>query len=42
MRDAKGTVSVHTSKAPPQMFKEGQGRRGRRQTDARGTFEANN
>ena len=42
MRDSKGTVSVHTSKAPPQMFKEGQGVVVEGKLTRAGTFEANN
>jgi len=40
MRDAKGTVKVHTTKAPPQMFREGQGVVVEGKLNRSGTFEA--
>ena len=42
MRDAKGTVNVHSTKAPPQMFREGQGVVVEGKLNRAGTFEANN
>lgn len=40
MRDAKGTVKVHSSKAPPQMFREGQGVVVEGKLNRAGIFEA--
>ena len=42
MQDGKGTVKVHSSKAPPQMFREGQGVVVEGKLNRAGTFEANN
>ena len=42
MRDEKGTVSVHCNKAPPQMFKEGQGVVVEGKLNRAGLFEASN
>lgn len=42
MRDSKGTVQVHSTKAPPQMFREGQGVVVEGKLTRAGTFEANN
>lgn len=40
MRDAQGVVPVHTSKAPPQMFREGQGVVVEGKLNRSGMFEA--
>lgn len=40
MRDNKGTVNVHSSKAPPQMFREGQGVVVEGKLNRAGLFEA--
>ena len=40
MRDTKGTVNVHSSKAPPQMFREGQGVVVEGKLNRSGLFEA--
>lgn len=40
LRDAEGTVPVHSSKAPPQMFREGQGVVVEGKLNRAGTFEA--
>lgn len=42
LRDAKGNVPVHSKKAPPQMFKEGQGVVVEGKLNRAGVFEANN
>jgi len=40
MKDSKGQVAVHSSKAPPQMFKEGQGVVVEGKLNRSGMFEA--
>ncbi|HEX6559467.1 MAG TPA: cytochrome c maturation protein CcmE [Longimicrobiales bacterium] len=42
LRDDKGTVNVHSTKAPPQMFREGQGVVVEGKLNHAGTFEATN
>lgn len=42
LRDEKGTVNVHSTKAPPQMFREGQGVVVEGKLNRAGTFEASN
>ncbi len=42
MQDGKGQVTVHSTKAPPQMFKEGQGVVVEGKLSRTGTFEASN
>jgi len=42
LRDDKGTVPVHSTKAPPQMFREGQGVVVEGKLNRAGMFEANN
>ena len=42
LRDAKGNVAVHATKAPPQMFREGQGVVVEGKLNRAGTFEASN
>lgn len=42
MQDGKGSVKVHSTKAPPQMFREGQGVVVEGRLNRAGTFEANN
>ena len=40
LQDGKGTVNVHSTKAPPQMFREGQGVVVEGRLNRAGTFEA--
>jgi cytochrome c-type biogenesis protein CcmE len=40
LQDAKGRVDVHSTKAPPQMFREGQGVVVEGKLNRKGTFEA--
>ena len=41
LKDSKGTVNVHATKAPPQMFREGQGVVVEGKLQRNGVFEAN-